>query len=310
MLTHWMSVLATQHIVPDPPRFTACIAALKAADPDAAEPSARASCQQRYQTLRQRALDYLISSDWLAGEAATQGVPVSEREVRETLRKREAALPHGRSEFLEEIKAVAHTISDVKLEIRDELAAFRLRQKLVDAEPEVTAAAIARYYEQHKQQYVHAELRHFYLAEDLPSKHVATKLMEAIRRGTTNIATSGISLYEYLERPPNLSTARTIVKAIFTATPHHISPPVKVESYYFLVFVARVKPPYVETLAQATGEIKNGLIRQRRRSTLAGFISTWRRQWTAATDCQPGYVVPKCRQYDGMQAEEEPLSFT
>lgn len=282
-VAHWMQVLAPQHLVPRPPHD---------------------------QALRRQALDFLISSNWLLGEAAQQGTPVAEREVERRLREKEGTFPRGHSEFVESLRAIDHTLADVKLEIADELAAPKIERRLAAGEALIAAAEIAGYYRRNIGQFEHAETRRFYIVENIPTREAAQRRMREFVRGQRSISRPGESLSELLERPHDMGGARTIVKAIFAIKPEVVSEPVRVERFYFLVQVAKVTPARALSLAEARETILTKLAAQRRQRTLARFVAAWRRKWTAKTTCSAGYVVQKCREYDGVRAREAPLSLT
>jgi hypothetical protein len=97
---HWMAVAASSTartpsgairatpVVPEPPHYAACVAHLYAIAPKPAKGGAKptagqlkSECEQQYKLLQQQALAFLISSDWLLGEAEAQGVKASNQEV-------------------------------------------------------------------------------------------------------------------------------------------------------------------------------------------------------------------------------------
>ena len=75
--------------MPDPPTYKACIAHLEATAPKPAKgqskPTAatlKTQCEQQYTSLKQQVLGFLISANWVIGEASEQGVKVSDAEVK------------------------------------------------------------------------------------------------------------------------------------------------------------------------------------------------------------------------------------
>jgi len=145
-LARWMTILAPQHIVPDSPHYAACIARRRVLAPQASTTELTHECSQQYEALRQRVLRFLISSRWLIGEATEEGMPVSREEVRLRLGERERSFTHGKREFEEALTAIAHTTEDVELEIESEVAAEKIRSKLMSTERAITEAEIAAYY--------------------------------------------------------------------------------------------------------------------------------------------------------------------
>src|SRR3954452_12703912 len=97
---HWMTVAATSAQqqqpgakgaaaqIPKPPDFAACVANKQKTAPKPAKgqpkPTAaqfKAQCKQEYEGLRDQVLQFLISAQWIQGEASDQSVKVSDAEV-------------------------------------------------------------------------------------------------------------------------------------------------------------------------------------------------------------------------------------
>jgi foldase protein PrsA len=259
-------------------------------------------CRQQYQALATQALTFLISSQWLVGEAARQGAPVTGREVAARLAEKKKSFASA-AEFQESLKAIAHTPGDLELEIRSELAEDKIRKRLIAQEPKITPSEVAAYYHRHIANYHIPERRYFDIGENFSSAAEARSKRKAVGAGEE-------SIHESLPRKPFTDyngEKRIIYEAIFKAKPHVVSAPIRLNDLYFLIDVTRITRPYVQSLAQVRRAIDEKLTSVRRRRTLATFIAAWRRRWTARTDCNAAYVVPKCRQYKGPEAPEEPL---
>lgn len=272
---HWMSAMAGERVVGDPP-------------------------EQQDQTLRQQALSSLISSQWLIDEAADQGLKLSEQEIEQRLKeKKNTSFPGGEAEFHEFLKATGRKVSDVMFEAKAELAASRLRQLVASREPKVTQAQIARYYSQHKQRFASPERRYFDI-DNLHSEAEAKRVRREVERGKSF---AKMALQESLERRPRGadvgSGKEAIVRAVFSARPNVLSGPVRLYGDYSLFEVTRIVAATRQPLAQAQSSIEKRLAAEQRRRTLAEFVRAWRKRWIARTDCHAGYVVPNCRQYKG-----------
>jgi hypothetical protein len=304
---HWMVVFAPQHIVLEPPGFGACVGHLQRLQANLSHAQLLEECARQYRAVRQQALGFLISADWLSGEAGARGSGVSDAEVRQSIEKRRASFPNGEAEFQESLKAISHTQPDLELEIRSELAAQKLRRSLQAAEPQITQAQIAAYYKQHIGRYHLSERRRFYIVENLKSAAAARRLAGEMTRGRSIAQTSLNESYQRSEIAQFHGEKRTILEAIFAAKPHVIAKPVELNHLYFLVEVTHVTPARLRPLAEVRQSIARKLVDSRRRRSLARFVNAWRKKWVARTDCQPVYVVQKCRQYRGPAAPEDPL---
>ncbi|HEV3035142.1 MAG TPA: peptidyl-prolyl cis-trans isomerase [Solirubrobacteraceae bacterium] len=271
-LKHWMSVMAVKGVGP------------------AASP-------------RARALDFLISSEWQIGEAAEQGLGVTAREVEQRFEQRVNAYRDGASEFHEVLRVTGETESDVKREIKAELAAARLGRLAMGNDVRVTPTQVTRYYRDNKREFTTAPRRE--------AEVISTKSVVAARRIVRDGAgrrLSSVTQPESLVYDERLKggTATPLRASIFAARPNMVAGPVDVRGNYFVFEVTRVMPGELRTLAQVKGSIEATLRLRARRRHIAEDVRAWRAKWVARTDCQPGFVVPKCSQYaaaNGSSAE-------
>lgn len=277
-LTHWMRAMAPQHVVPDGPD----------------------------QALRQRVLDFLISSQWLIGEAAAEDTGVSDRQVALALVKKESSFPGGRHEFEEFLRVVDHTVADQELELRAGLASEAIRRRLAAQEPKITTAEVARYYREHlRSNYFVPEERSFYIVEGIPSAAAAHKLKAEVNAGRSLARLSLQESYPRRSYAAYSGEKRTIIEAIFKAPLHVLTGPIRLGTLYFLIEVTRVSTPYTQSFAQVSRAISRQLAAEQQHRALAAFIVSWHSRWKARTDCYAGYVVQRCRQYTGSESPEE-----
>jgi PPIC-type PPIASE domain len=299
-LTRLIAAMAPEHVAPAPPRYLACIKhqeALALAGSTTAE--LEEECERQYQTLKGQALSLLISAYWLIGEASAEGLKISAREV--------AAQERAASRTLIAGGAVA---GDVELKARAELSALRIRKTLSERTPTPSPAEVAMYYRQHRQRFERRELRYVDLAENFENVGAARKVMAEFRSGARDISTD--SLHEILERTDQEGAyggaKKAALEALFAAKPHVLSGPILLNTAYSVFEVTRTVPPTRLSLASVRQSIAAQLIREQRQRALAQFVASMRARWTAKTDCATGYVVPRCRQYRGGGAPEEPLA--
>lgn len=270
-LAYWMSVLARRHVASGTPH-------------------------DRDRNLKRQALDFLISTDWLIGEAADQGTPISGHEIDERLR--------------DQVNAPAGA-SDMKLEIARELAATKIRRRLEATVPKVTAAEIYRYYKPRAGQFGHRERRLFYIEEGLTSRGAALARRREFELGKASIAKAGATLYEARERPTDMRRAGALIKAIFSGRRGAVLGPILGnlgDKGYYLMQITRILPPHVASLAEVEDTIRGGLESARWQQALDRFAKALRSRWIVRTGCSPGFVVQQCRQYSGPIVTEELLA--
>jgi foldase protein PrsA len=258
--------------------------------------------------LRRQALQFLISSQWLIGEASHQGLSIDEREVRKQVeREEQTSFPGGPAELRQFLKSTGQSVADVELQARSELARAKLRGMLDRSAGRPTRAQIAFYYARNRGRF-HVPVRREARFTNRKTRAAAEKLKREVEAGKslTSPAQRRVGeLFAGAGAPP--SQRNDYERAIFAAPPHRVAGPFHIHADYFLYEVAKVIPATTRTLRQVEGQIRKQLLDERRRQTLGAFIKAWRARWTARTDCAPGYVVQKCRQYRGPLAAEDAL---
>jgi foldase protein PrsA len=259
------------------------------------------------QTLRRQALGFLISSQWLVGEAAEDGLKLSERELEQRFKaKQSASFPGGEAELREFLKATGQKISDIMFEVKAELASSQIRQMLMGREPAIARARIVAYYGRHQQRFAIPEQRELQIT-NRKSTAEADRLKREVESGKSSVS---MFLRDLAERPLRLPRYDVLERAIYSAKPNVLIGPVKQGIDYYLFEVKRITPAGEQTLAQVQGSIERQLAAEQRRRTLAAFIKAWRKKWISRTDCQAGYVVQKCRQYKASAATPPEDPFT
>jgi parvulin-like peptidyl-prolyl isomerase len=268
------------------------------------------SSSERRQALKQQALGVLISSDWALGEAADEGLEVSGREIaRHGAEKVRTAFPGGEAELHEFQRATGQSGADTVFEAKAELAAAKIRQAVVRKEPRITRAQIVRYYARNKELFVIPERRELQITNRKSAAEVAT-LRKEIESGRSFAAASQSDTVDRPSESHGGGRADVLEKAIYSAKPNVLTGPVKRRVDYYLFEVTRIKARAYRTLVQVQGTIKRQLASERERRAIAEFAKTWRSKWMARTDCSPGYVVYRCRQYTGPWPHEAPLSLS
>lgn len=282
-VAHWMTALAEGH------------------------PSSGATAQK---ALREQALDFLISSDWLLGQASEDGLILSESQVRLQLAsQRSASFPGGQSEMAAFLKATGRTHADLVLQARAELAAAKLRQAATSSQPPITEAQVTRFYARHLQLYTIPERRTIeFTNRKTLAAALAVKRQIAAGRGFSSLG--GVSMtmpLSPLSYNLKLGPDATLARAVHFARLNVLSGPVLTNHIDHYVFeVKSITPARVQPLSQVRSAIARRLAEEGKRGSLAAFVAAWRSRWSARTSCSPGYVVQKCRQFSGTRRPEDP----
>ncbi len=304
MLEHAMRVVArssNQGEVPEPPNFTACIAHLATSNASRPASQLKSECQKRYEALLSSALGSLIHAQWLIGEASEENLKVTKADVQREYASSAAANP----EFNETLTRTGQTVDDVKLNLKLGQISDKIYDGIKKRTPKATTTRVESYYQQHKRSFALPEQRDLHIIRTA-SEAAAQKAFAEIHSGTSF---SNIARQITIPQPIGTKNALLLglaargfsepmlAEAIFRARPNVLSGPVKISLGYYVFEVTHIHPPHQRTLAEMRGALERQLPDLLHDRALSGFVTAFRRKWTARTDCDPGYVVENCRQF-------------
>ncbi len=335
--THWLTVAAASSaqtapgqaapkpVVPDPPSFTACIAHLQAIAPKPAKgqskPTAAAlktQCQQQYTALQQQVLGFLISSNWVIGEASSLGVKVSDKEVEkqfETIKKQQ--FPKS-GEFQKFLTNSGQTVSDLLLRVKLNQLSQKIQQKISKSKTKpVTQAQIAKYYNENKSRFGQPEKR------DIELILTKTQAQSESAKREVQSGKAFASVAKKVSIDPSSKTnggllpgvvkgqeEKALDTAIFAAKKGVLTGPIKTPFGYYVFRVKTTHAPAQQTLAQAQASIKQQLTATQQQAALSTFVKGFQKRWIAKTDCRSGYVVQDCKQYKAPKTPTTPTTAT
>ena len=137
-LEHWLTVTAKIEdtsgkskgkAAPTPPTYSACIAGLQRSNAKETAAQAKAKCESEYVALERRVLGFLISSDWIRGEAAHLHLTVSREENKERLDELKGNYYPKGSRFKAFLASSGETMADVLWRTEGELLEAQLSEE-------------------------------------------------------------------------------------------------------------------------------------------------------------------------------------
>jgi foldase protein PrsA len=320
---HWMGVAAASSSptsatekskppVPDPPDYTACIAHLEAttAKPAKGQPAPskatlKSQCEQQYKTIQQEVLGFLISSNWVLGEAAHLGVHVSDQEVKKQFTTLKNAEFPKAEDFEKFLASSGQTVSDVLLRVKLNLLSMKIQQKIVATKSNITHAQIAKYYNENPSRFGVPEKRGIRVILT-KTEAAAKKAKEEIESGQsfasvakrTSIEPISRSSGGLIEGITKGEEQKPLDEAIFSAKKLNVvGGPIKTPFGYYVYEVVKITAGKQQTLAQSESAIKQELTSSKEQGALTKFVKEFKTKWMGETNCRPGYVVPDCKQY-------------
>jgi hypothetical protein len=262
---------------------------------------------RRYRELKRQALDLLISSQWVIGEAVGRRLALSDHEVQRRVAEKRAASFGGEVEFHDFLKATGQTLVDVELQAKAELASSKLTEMAMKNAGAVTQNQIASYYDKQRWRFTAPEVREVMIT-NRKTNAAANELRLEVESGANFMTKSERALVSF-SSDTSANRMTPLERAIRAAKPNVLTGPFKQRVDYFVFKVKKIVPASSRPLAQVERSIKTRLVDERRRRALGEFVKKWRTRWLRRTDCYPGYVVQKCSQYNGPMVPEDQLNF-
>ncbi|HWF35459.1 MAG TPA: peptidyl-prolyl cis-trans isomerase [Solirubrobacteraceae bacterium] len=293
-LAHWGYVAAVGQsqaspgspvIVPDPPNYTKCIASLKKIAPASIPQSElKTACVSQFT----QTLEYLVRSAWVQGQAAQQGVKVSNADVMAKFTTAKNAQFKTAAQFQSFLSATGQTLNDILYRFRISLLATKL----------ATPAAVQAYYKQHLSSYSSTEKRNvrIILTKSQAQAQAAISALEhhqswkaTAKKYSTDSATKNTG--GLLTGVVNGQEPTALNTAIFSAPHLKLLGPIKSPFGYYVAEVTDIFPASTESLAKATATIKQTL------SQAALSSPPWEKKWKAKTVCRDGFLIVDCKNY-------------
>ena len=316
---HWMSVASASSssastekpIVPEPPNYSACIAHLAATAPKPAKgqkkpttAELKSECEQEYKSLQSEVLGFLISSQWVLGEAQSLGVTASDKEVKKEFTKIKTQQFPKASEFEKFLKSSGQTVSDLLLRVKLNMLSQKIQKHVVKEKSKVTNAQISKYYNENKSKYGTPEKRNVRIIltkteaaaksakQEVESGHDFAAVAKKDSIDPTSKANGGL-----LKEVVKGEEEKALDEAIFKASKGVLGGPVKTPFGYYVYEVESVTAGTQEPLSKVKSTIKAQLISTNEQSALSKFVKSFKKKWQGKTECRSGYVVADCKSY-------------
>jgi foldase protein PrsA len=322
--THWMNVAAKTSgqntVVPDPPNYTACVANKKKTapkpakgQPNTTDAQYKTQCKQEYEGLRNQVVQLLVSFKWIQGEAKDLGVNVTDAEVKKSFdQQKKQSFPKD-ADYQKFLKTSGQTNDDIMERVKLDLLSNKIRDKVTKGKDQVSAAAIAAYYNKNKARFAQPEQRDIRIVLT-KAKAKADQAKAALASGDSwksvakkfSVDTQSKSQGGKLPPVSKGQQEKALDDAIFNAKKGKLTGPIKTQFGYYDFVVDKVTPASQQSLQQATPTIKQLLAAQNQQKALDAFVKKFRDKWRGKTECSDAYKTPDCK--NGPKATPTPTA--
>jgi foldase protein PrsA len=327
---HWLGIVAnsssastgTKAVVPDPPTYSACIAHLKETQGKLAKgqkaPSdaqLKAQCEQQYTSYKTSALNFLIQSNWIIGQANEMKISASNAEVEKKFNELKKQQFPKQSDYEKFLKSTGFTTSDLLLRVKiQSVLSPKIEKKVTDeAKKNVTKAEAEKYFKDHESLYGQPERRDLLI---VLTKHEAeAKAAKAeIESGKSFASVAKAHSIDPVSKAkggelPEVQKGqeeKALSEAVFAAKLHTLSGPIKTPFGYYVFEVKKTLPASHQSFSKVEASIKQQLGAERQQKKLQSFVKEFKKRWTAKTECKSEFMVELCNGYKAPKTTTTP----
>jgi foldase protein PrsA len=295
--------------IPDPPDFKQCVAqkAQTAPKPAKGQPKPttaqfKQQCQTEYNGLRDQVLQFLISAQWIVGEADDQGVKVTDAEVEKQFETTKKQSFPKEADFQKFLKSSGMGLDDLKFRVKVQALSDKLRTKVTKGKDTVTDAQVKQYYDKNKSRFSQPERRDLLIVLT-KTKAKADTALNALKSGQSFKSVAKKFSIDQASKNQGgklLAVAKgqqekSLDDAVFKASKGKLSGPIKTQFGYYVFKVTKITKSSQQTLTQATPTIKQLLQSQTQQKALDSFVKDFQKRWKDKTNCRNGFVTQDCK---------------
>jgi foldase protein PrsA len=312
--THWLGIAAksggqSATGIPKPPAYKDCIAGKRKTLPKPAkgqpattDAQLKTQCASEYKALKDQVMQLLISFQWIQGEAKTQGVKVTDAEVKKQFDSQKKASFPKAADYQKFLKQSGQTEKDILMRVKLDLLSNKIRDKVTKSVSKVSDADVAKYYNSNKSRFAQPERRDL-LVVLTKTQAKANQAKAAIQSGTAfakvakqfSIDPQSKAQGGKLPAVAKGQQDKQFDAAIFKASKNVLTGPVKTQFGFYVFKVTKVTPASQQTQAQASATIKQLLVSQNQQKALDKFVKRFTKKWKAKTNCAKAYETTDCK---------------
>jgi parvulin-like peptidyl-prolyl isomerase len=264
----------------------------------------------QYDQLKQGAMNDLLDSAWIQGEAAELGITTTASEVGSLLRQTISQNFRNKAEFEKFRKQSHFTPEDIRTRIKLQILSNKIQQKVVGGLPQVTQSEVNDYYDAAKAQFVQPATRDVRLVLN-KDKAKVDQAQAALQNDLSDANWKKVAA-QYSTDPsskangglrPSLTEGlleQPLDKEVFSASEGELQGPVHTPLGYYVFEVVKVTPSRTVPLNKSTSEqIKSQLTQQAQQNAFSQFVDDFGSKWKTRTFCASSYLIDRCDNFKG-----------
>lgn len=265
---------------------------------------------KKYEELKTTALNELLDTIWIQGEAEELGISATPKQIATELAQIKKQNFETEAKYQEFLKTSHFTKEDVLARVKLQLLSTQIQERITKGAPPPSDSEISDYYEAARaSQYTTAESRDARLVVN-KDKAKVEQAKSALEKDDSAASWKKVAA-KYSSDPTTKgkgglqaglseeSLQEPLKAAIFGSATGQVVGPISYEGNYFAVEVEKLNPEKVQTLSEVSAQIKTQLTQQVSQEAFSEFVSEYQTKWQSRTFCADGYVIERCANYVG-----------
>jgi foldase protein PrsA len=254
-----------------------------------------------YKQLTSQVMQFLVSSRWIAGEAAKRDLSASPDEIKRSFeRTRDQSFPTKKA-YERFLATSGQTQQDIDFRVKSDVLATKVRQEVTKDAQDVSDSDVEQYYKQNEAQFSQPERRDLQVVvnkDEAKAKEALTRLQkgESFKKVVKDLSTDPATKQQdgRLLGIAKGQQEKALDNAVFAAQKDQLAGPIKTQQGYYVFKVNKVTPATKQSLDQSREGIRQLLISQTQQNALNNFTTGFRKDWRGKTKCRKPYVIPDC----------------
>jgi foldase protein PrsA len=254
-----------------------------------------------YESVRDQALQFLISSRWIRGQAKEMGITASQSEIRRQFEETKDQSFKTEKQYERFLASSEMTQEDINTRVEQDLLQQKIRQKVSGGEVKPSSEDVKTYYDQNKARFTQPERRDLRIVLNKSRAKVeqAKSALESgeswkqvARKYSTDPASKGSS-----GKLPGVSKGQqepALDKAVFASKRGELVGPIKTQFGYYLFTIEKIHPEQTQSLEKARESIQSIVAAQQQQQKLDSFVQDFQSKWKERTRCADGFVISDC----------------
>ncbi len=293
-------------VVPDPPDYTKCVAALKkqagAGGGKQSAATLKKQCKTQYDQLKGEVMQFLVQAQWVQQEAEARDVKVSDAEVKQAFaREKQKAFPKE-ADYKKFLATSGMNEDDILFRLKLDQLQTKLTKKVTAGKTKISDSEISAYYAKNKSRFAQPEQRDLNVV--LTKTKAKADLAKTLLAGgkSFKVVSKRLSIDQASKaqggKLPALVKGKqdpALDKAVFAAKKGKLKGPVKTQFGYYVFEVTKITKASQQSEAQAADTIRNLLKSQKQQKALNSFVKDFRKKYKKKTNCAKDFRIAECK---------------